>query len=86
MYPPKFDYHRAEDLKDAKKLLKKHDGAKLLAGGHSLIPVMKLRLADPGTIIDIGRALDNTISVDDYTVHIGAGTNPCDDCRVGYRA
>ena len=55
MYPPKFDYYRATDLKEAQKLLKEHPGAKLMAGGHSLIPVMKLRLADPGTIIDIGQ-------------------------------
>ena len=75
MYPPKFDYHRAESLNDATQLLKKNDGAKLLAGGHSLIPIMKLRLADPGTIVDIGRILDKGISVaDDSTVTVGAGT------------
>ena len=36
MYPPKFDYHRPDSIKDAEKLLKKNDGAKLMAGGHSL--------------------------------------------------
>ncbi|MCB0031097.1 MAG: xanthine dehydrogenase family protein subunit M [Anaerolineales bacterium] len=75
MYPPKFDYYRAADLKDAQKLLKEHEGAKLMAGGHSLIPVMKLRLADPGTVIDIG-SLDGLkgISVSGSTVNIGALT------------
>jgi len=55
MYPPKFDYYRANSVAEAVSLLQEHDGAKLLAGGHSLIPVMNLRLADPGTLVDIGR-------------------------------
>jgi carbon-monoxide dehydrogenase medium subunit len=54
MYPPKFDYYRADSVREALALKKEHDG-KFLAGGHSLIPVMNLRLADPGTVIDIGR-------------------------------
>lgn len=55
MYPPKFDYYRANSVDEAVSLLQQHDFAKLIAGGHSLLPVMKLRLADPGTLIDIGR-------------------------------
>lgn len=55
MYPPKFDYYRAGSLSEAISLLQAHDGAKLLAGGHSLIPALNLRLADPGALIDIGR-------------------------------
>jgi carbon-monoxide dehydrogenase medium subunit len=55
MYPPKFDYYRAGSVEEAISLLQEHAGARLLAGGHSLLPVMKLRLADPGTLIDIGR-------------------------------
>ena len=56
MYPPKFDYYRADSVDDAIALLEEHGfEAKLLAGGHSLIPMMKLRLAQPGTLIDIGR-------------------------------
>lgn len=47
-----FEYHRPESLDDAARLLK--DGAKLLAGGQTLLPVMKQRLADPETIIDLG--------------------------------
>ena len=55
MYPPKFDYFRAGSVDEAVALLKQHSGAKVLAGGHSLLPAMKLRLSDPGTLIDIGR-------------------------------
>jgi carbon-monoxide dehydrogenase medium subunit len=55
MIPAAFNYIRARDVADAIRLLEKHgDDAKLLAGGHSLIPMMKLRLAAPSTIIDIG--------------------------------
>ena len=55
MYAADFDYHRAHSLAEAQQLLAAHPGAKLLAGGHSLIPLMKLRLAAPETVIDIGR-------------------------------
>lgn len=55
MYPASFDYHRAASVEEALSLLDAHDDAKLLAGGHSLIPMMKLRLAQPATVIDIGR-------------------------------
>ncbi len=58
MHPPKFDYYRANSLDEAVALLGQHDGAKLLAGGHSLLPAMNLRLADPGVLIDIGRIAD----------------------------
>ncbi len=54
MYPPKFEYHRASSVDEAVRLLGE-SGGKLMAGGHSLIPVMKMRLADPETIVDIGR-------------------------------
>ena len=53
MYPPAFDYVRAGSVEEAVSLL--GQGGSLLAGGHSLLPVMKMRLADPGTLIDIGR-------------------------------
>ena len=55
MYSANFDYHRASSLSDAQKLLAANPGAKLLAGGHSLIPLMKLRLATPPALVDIGR-------------------------------
>lgn len=56
MHPAHFDYHRPATIDEAVALLTRHgDDAKLLAGGHSLIPAMKLRLARPKVIIDIGR-------------------------------
>ena len=48
-----FDYVRARDIADAIRLLRENEDAKLLAGGHSLIPMMKLRLAMPPLLIDI---------------------------------
>ncbi len=55
MIPAAFDYVRARDVDDAIRLLREHgDDAKLLAGGQSLIPLMKLRFAAPGVVIDIG--------------------------------
>jgi carbon-monoxide dehydrogenase medium subunit len=54
MYPPNFDYYRADSVRNAVVMVKEHDG-KFLAGGQSMIPVMNLRLADPGSLIDIGR-------------------------------
>ena len=55
MYPAAFEYHAPTSVKDALKLLDKLDDAKLLAGGHSLIPMMKLRLAQPKHLIDLGK-------------------------------
>ena len=56
MYPANFDYVRPSTIDEAVALLVRHgDDAKLLAGGHSLIPAMKLRLAQPKVIVDIGR-------------------------------
>jgi carbon-monoxide dehydrogenase medium subunit len=75
MYPPKFDYYRASSVAEAISLLKQHSGAKLLAGGHSLIPIMNLRLSDPGTLIDIGRIGElKGISGHNGSVRIGALT------------
>ena len=59
MIPAPFDYARPATLDEALGLLAKHgDDAKLLAGGHSLLPAMKLRLAQPKLVIDIGRLSD----------------------------
>lgn len=55
MYPAKFDYVRAGSVQEAVALLQQNEDAKLMAGGHSLIPLMKLRLATPTQVIDIGR-------------------------------
>jgi carbon-monoxide dehydrogenase medium subunit len=57
--PASFDYVRAGSVDEAVALLTEHgDEAKLLAGGHSLLPLMKLRLATPGVLIDVGRVTD----------------------------
>ncbi len=54
--PAAFDYHPATSVDEAIALLQRYgDDAKLLAGGHSLIPTMKLRLAQPGHLIDLGK-------------------------------
>jgi len=55
MYPSSVDYYRATSVADAVKTLQKNKGAKLLAGGHSLVPAMKLRVANPTMLVDIGR-------------------------------
>lgn len=55
MFAPQFDYYRASSVAEAAALLEQHPDAKVLAGGHSLIPVLKLRLAAPSALIDIGR-------------------------------
>jgi carbon-monoxide dehydrogenase medium subunit len=56
MIPCEFEYHAPKSIPDALGLLSKFgDAAKLLAGGHSLLPMMKLRFAEPGHLIDLGR-------------------------------
>ncbi len=55
MFPSKFDYHRPSSVQEAVQILSDNPDAKVLAGGHSLIPVMKLRLASPSALVDIGR-------------------------------
>lgn len=72
MYPAQFDYHRASNIDEAIRLLGELDDAKLIAGGHSLIPMMKLRLAQPGAVVDIGRISD-----------LKGVTRGGDSCRVG---
>jgi carbon-monoxide dehydrogenase medium subunit len=55
MVTSNFDYFAPTTLDEATSLLSKYRGeAKVLAGGHSLIPIMKLRLAEPGVLVDIG--------------------------------
>ena len=74
MIPAKFDYIKAGSLSEAIALLAKHgDDAKLLAGGHSLIPAMKLRLNRPGILIDIGHLTElKNISENGNEIVIGA--------------
>ena len=59
MYPAKFDYVRASSVDEALSLLQQHgEEAKLLAGGHSLLPLMKFRLAQPTVLVDLGAIED----------------------------
>lgn len=75
MYAPEFDYYRAGSVAEASDLLRRHPGAKLLAGGHSLIPLLKLRLASPSALIDIGRIGElRGIAVNKNAIRIGALT------------
>ena len=84
MFAPEFDYHRAGSAADAVTLLQQHPGAKLLAGGHSLIPMLKLRLASPAAVIDIGRIAGlRGVTVRKDSVHIGALTTHAEIARSG---
>jgi len=76
MIPANFDYVRPLSVDEAVSLLKKHgDDAKVLAGGHSLIPAMKLRLARPKVVLDIARiAALSYIKQSGDTIAIGATT------------
>jgi carbon-monoxide dehydrogenase medium subunit len=55
MIPTSFDYVRASSLRDALSALAAGDGTKVIAGGHSLLPIMKFRLAQPARLVDISR-------------------------------
>jgi aerobic carbon-monoxide dehydrogenase medium subunit len=73
MIPLSFDYEVAESVDHAIDLLGQHgDEAKLLAGGHSLLPIMKLRLAAPAVLVDLGR-LEDLKYVRDEGDHIAIG-------------
>jgi carbon-monoxide dehydrogenase medium subunit len=76
MIPARFDYERASSVDQAVQLLGQADGeAKLLAGGHSLLPLMKLRFARPSLLVDIGRLSDlSYVREDGDRIAIGALT------------
>jgi len=75
MIPNNFEYHKADSVDDAITLMVKYgEDAKILAGGHSLLPAMKLRLNQPGVLIDIGKIQDlRYIKKDGDQLIIGAG-------------
>jgi carbon-monoxide dehydrogenase medium subunit len=84
MFPANFGYIAARSIDEALRLLDQHgDNAKLLAGGHSLLPAMKLRLASPRTLIDLGtvpglsgvRLEDNKLVIGALTVHADVGSS-----------
>jgi len=79
MIPGQFDYVRPSDLEEALRILADREGeAKVLSGGYSLIPLLKLRLAQPGLLVDIGRigGLDGIVETDDQ---LGLGAVVLDD-------
>lgn len=80
MIPAQFDYVRAETAEEAISLIGQHgDEAKFIAGGHSLLPLMKLRLAQPTVLVDIGRLSDlSYIREDGDMIAIGALTRHMD--------
>lgn len=84
MYSPEFDYYRAGSIAEIGQLLRDHPGAKILAGGHSLIPLLKLRLASPPALVDIGRVealkgvhqSGGTLRIGPLTTHAELATSP----------
>ena len=76
MFPNSFGYVAANSVDEALRLLTKYgDDAKLLAGGHSLIPAMKLRLASPRYLVDLGQVPSlRGVRIDGVTLVIGALT------------
>lgn len=79
MIPAAFNYHMATDLENAAAVLREFEDAKVLAGGMSLIPLMKTRLAQPPVLVDIGR-IDglNYVQLEGDQLHIGALTRHVD--------
>src|SRR5205807_886715 len=73
MIPAAFDYRAPTSLQEAISILEANeDEAKILAGGHSLLPLMKLRLAAPGLLVDLGR-IPNLSYIEDRGDHIAIG-------------
>lgn len=85
MNPSSFDYYRPDSVSEAIALLQEHgENVKLLAGGHSLLPIMKLRLAEPDAVIDLGRIdalrgvsqANGSLSIGALTTHRQIATDP----------
>ena len=58
MIPSPFEYELADSVEQAVELLGSREGAKVLAGGHSLLPMMRLRIARPSLLVDVGLLRD----------------------------
>ena len=81
MIPGQFDYVRPANLDEALRILKDREGeAKLLSGGYSLIPLIKLRLAQPALLVDLRDidGLDGIVETDDYLQHRRPRDPPAD--------
>jgi len=73
MIPPQFEYYAPHSVDEAVALLRRFDGeSKVLAGGHSLIPLMKLRLASPRVLVDINR-IPNLAYIHEEGTHLRIG-------------
>ena len=72
MIPATFDYYRPSSVDEAIQLLGSREDAKIVAGGHSLIPLMKLRLSEPAALVDIG-ALRNLAGIRESNGQITIG-------------
>ena len=73
MYPASFNYHAPSSVEEALSLMAQNSDAKLLAGGHSLLPAMKLRLATPATIIDMKKLRGSLQYIKEDGNHIAIG-------------
>lgn len=73
MYPSSFTYHAPSSLDEALNLMQQHSDAKLLAGGHSLLPTMKLRLATPEHLIDMKNLRGDLQYIRDNGDHVAVG-------------
>jgi carbon-monoxide dehydrogenase medium subunit len=90
--PTAFDYQRATSVEDALARLQASEGAKLIAGGHSLVPLMKLRLSEPTLLVDVARIpglagireVDGQIEIGAATTHHDVAVSPllADRCPV----
>jgi carbon-monoxide dehydrogenase medium subunit len=80
MIPAAFEYTRASSVEEALGILASDENAKLIAGGQSILPLMKLRLAQPGRLVDIGRLaeLKGVSKLDDGRLSVGALTTYAD--------
>jgi carbon-monoxide dehydrogenase medium subunit len=77
-----FEFHRPTSVRQAASLLQKAEDAKLLAGGHTLLPTMKQRLASPGNLIDLGQIAElKGIECSARSITIGAMTRHADVAR-----
>jgi len=75
MYPVEFEYQAPGTVAEAVALLEQNEDAKILAGGHSLLPMLKLRLSQPALVVDIGRIPDlSTITDEGDSLRLGAMT------------
>ncbi len=95
MYPSAFEYHRASSVKEALAMLSEYgEDSKLIAGGHSLLPIMKLRLAQPAHLVDISgvrelasiREESGKILIGAMTTHQAVEASPLVRAKLGLLA